>query len=375
MSNKPKTDKKNISPHITSENTQSRNSKNTIRTSLIKKKGSEIRIKKRILTGDRPTGPLHLGHYVGSLENRVKFQDQYDCFFIIADYQVLTDHLRRTAETEGYIREVVLDYLSVGISPEKSTIFIQSLIPEIAELTMYFSMMVTLSRVQRNPTVKEEVRAAKISEISYGFLGYPISQAADILSVRADLVPVGEDQLPHIEQTREIARTFNRLFGKVFPIPEGLVGRVPRLIGLDGRKMGKSLNNAIFLSDPPEIVQRKINAAITDPARIHPTDIGHPDICNVFQYHKVFNPLECKEIEDKCKKGKIGCVACKKRMAEVINKFLEPIREKRKYYESHKSLIKKVLAAGNARAQKEAGETIKLVREAMHFDYKRLLGN
>ncbi len=233
-------------------------------------------------------------------------------FFIIADYQVLTDHIKETAKTEKYIREIVLDYLSVGIDPEKSTIFIQSLIPEIAELTMYFSMIVTLARLQRNPTVKKEVRTAKISEISYGFFGYPISQAADILSVRADLIPVGEDQLAHIEQTREIARTFNRLFGKTFPVPEGLVGRVPRLVGLDGQKMSKSQNNAIFLSDSPKTVQRKINIAITDPARIHPTDIGHPNICNIFQYYKTFNPEECKEIEDNCKKGKIGCVACKK---------------------------------------------------------------
>ena len=187
------------------------------------KRGGENKMKRRILTGDRPTGPLHLGHYVGSLENRIKFQDEYDCFFIIADYQVLTDHIKETAKTEKYIREIVLDYLSVGIDPEKSTIFIQSLIPEIAELTMYFSMIVTLARLQRNPTVKKEVRTAKISEISYGFFGYPISQAADILSVRADLIPVGEDQLAHIEQTREIARTFNRLFGKTFPVPEGLV--------------------------------------------------------------------------------------------------------------------------------------------------------
>ncbi len=337
------------------------------------KKGGENKMKKRILTGDRPTGPLHLGHYVGSLENRVRFQNEYDCFFIIADYQVLTDHLRETAKTERYIKEVVLDYLSVGISPEKSTIFIQSLIPEIAELTMYFSMMVTLARLQRNPTVKEEVKAAKISEMSYGFLGYPISQAADILSVRANLIPVGEDQLAHVEQTREIARTFNRLFGKVFPIPEGLVGRVPRLVGLDGQKMSKSRGNAIFLSDSPETVRRKINTAITDPARIHPTDLGHPDICNIFQYHKAFNPSECKEIEDDCKKGKIGCVTCKKRLAEVINRFLEPIREKRRYYDGQEKLIKAVLGAGNEKTRKETKETIKLVREAMHFDYKRLL--
>jgi tryptophanyl-tRNA synthetase len=331
-------------------------------------------MRKRILTGDRPTGPLHLGHYVGSLENRVKFQDEYDCFFIIADYQVLTDHIRETAKTERYIKEVVLDYLSVGISPEKSTIFIQSRIPEIAELTVYFSMLVSLARLQRNPTVKEEVKAAKISEMSYGFLGYPISQAADILSVRAHLVPVGEDQLAHIEQTREIARRFNKLFGKVFPVPEGLVGRVPRLVGLDGQKMSKSRDNAIFLSDSPETVRRKVNAAITDPARIHPIDPGHPEICNVFQYHKAFNMPEFQEIEKDCKAGKIGCVACKKRLAEVINEFLRPVQEKRRFYEERDDFIKEALRSGTERAQKQAKETIKLVREAMHFDYQNLLG-
>lgn len=349
-----------------------RDPKNLGSTFTVKQKGGE-KMKRRILTGDRPTGPLHLGHYVGSLENRVRFQNEYDCFFIIADYQVLTDHLKETAKTEEYIKEVILDYFSVGIDPEKSTIFIQSLIPEIAELTVYFSMLVSLARLERNPTIKEEVKAARISEISYGFLGYPISQAADILIVRAHFVPVGEDQLPHIEQTREIARTFNRLFGKVFPIPEGLVGRVPRLVGLDGQKMSKSRDNAIFLSDPPETVQRKINTAITDPARIHPTDLGHPDICNIFQYHQAFNKPECEEIRKACETGKMGCVVCKKRLAEKINKFLEPIREKRNYYANKKNLIKETLRAGNERTRKEAIETIKLVREAMHFDYSKLL--
>lgn len=218
--------------------------------------------KRRILTGDRPTGPLHLGHYVGSLRNRVKLQDDYECFFIIAGYQVLTDHLHETRKIPDNIREIVLDYLSVGIDPRKSSIFVQSMIPEIAELTMYFSMLVSLSRVQRNPTVKDEIKAAKIGkkEVSYGFVGYQISQAADILVVRANLVPVGEDQLPHLEQTREIARTFNRIFGEVFPVPvpEALLGEFPRLPGIDGHKMSKSRNNAIFLKDSPEEVAKKL---------------------------------------------------------------------------------------------------------------------
>lgn len=335
----------------------------------------ERKMKKRILTGDRPTGPLHLGHYVGSLENRVALQDQYDCFFIIADYQVLTDHLRETEKIGEFIKEIVLDYLAVGIDPTKSTIFIQSKIPEIAELTIYFSMLISLARVQRNPTVKEEIKATKIPEVSYGFVGYPISQAADILSVRAHLVPVGEDQIAHIEQTREIARTFNRLFGPVFPVPEALIGRVARLPGLDSQKMSKSRGNAIFLSDSPEIVRKKINAAITDPVRIHPTDKGHPEICNIFQYHRAFNtPSECEEIESACKNGKIGCVNCKKRIADIINKFLEPIRERRRHYADREDFIKKVLISGNEKTRKEAQETLKLVRDAMHFDYKDLLG-
>lgn len=333
--------------------------------------------KLRVLTGDRPTGPLHLGHYVGSLKNRVKLQDNYDCFFIIADYQVLTDHLKETKQIEKNIREIVLDYLSVGIHPKKSTIFIQSQIPEIAELTLYFSMMVSLARVQQNPTVKQELKMAKktgkISEISYGFVGYPISQAADILFVRAHLVPVGKDQLPHVEQAREIARKFNRLFGEVFPIPEALLGEIPLLPGLDGQKMSKSLNNAIYLSDSPEIVKKKVMKAITDPGRIHPTDKGHSEICNVFQYHKAFNREEVQNIKEKCKNGQIGCVACKKRLIEILNKFLDPIREKRRYYKKRKDLIRKILILGNKRAREEGKKTLKLVKRAMHFDYKNLL--
>jgi len=339
--------------------------------------GGEMKMKQRILTGDRPTGPLHLGHYVGSLVNRVKLQDEYDCFFIIADYQVLTDHLKETATIGENIREIVLDYLSVGIDPQKSTIFIQSKIPAITELTMYFSMMVSLSRVQKNPTVKEELKSAqeagRIDEITYGFVGYPISQAADILFVRAHLVPVGKDQLPHIEQTQEIARKFNRLFGEVFPIPEALIGEVPILPGTDGQKMSKSRSNAIYLSDSPEIVTKKVDSAITDPERIHSTDKGHPDICNVFQYHKAFNKEEAEDIRTKCKNAQIGCVACKKRLVKILNDFLEPIREKRKFYEGRDDLIREVLTTGNERARKEGEETLQLAKEAMHFDYRRIL--
>lgn len=334
-------------------------------------------VKMRILTGDRPTGLLHLGHYVGSLKNRVKLQEKYECFFIIADYEFLTDHLLRTRELDNNVRNLVLDYLSVGIDPKKSAIFLESQIPQISELTLLFSMFVKLSRVRRNPTVKEEIKTRGVSDVSYGFIGWPIAQAADILSIRANLVPVGEDQLPHIEQTREIARSFNHLFRNVFPVPEPLVGEVRRLPGLDGRKMSKSLNNSIYLSDTPEDVKKKINKAVTDPARIHPKDVGHPDVCNVFQYYKAFSPIEAEEVGEKCKKGKISCVACKKRAAEMINEILKPIRERRKFYEvkdKKEDFIRDILNSGNKRAKEEAKKTLILVKEAMYLDYKDLLG-
>jgi tryptophanyl-tRNA synthetase len=331
-------------------------------------------MKKRILTGDRPTGPLHIGHYVGSLENRVRLQRDYECFFIIADYQFLTDHLKETARMEYNINQILLDWLSVGLDPEKSTFFIQSMVPEIAELTMYFSMLVSLARVQRNPTVKEEFKASGISSISYGFVGYPVSQAADILSVRAHLVPVGDDNLPHVEQAREIARTFNGLFKEVFPIPEALLGSVARLPGLDGRKMGKSTGNAIFLSDTADEVIRKVGSAVTDPARIRATDTGHPDVCNVYQYHLAFNLTESPQIQDDCRKGAISCVTCKHNLAEKLNFFLGPIRERRDYYEARPSILRNGIQEGNRRARDEAKETMRLVREAVHIEYKDLLG-
>lgn len=329
--------------------------------------------KKRILTGDRPTGALHLGHYVGSLRNRVKLQDDYECFFIIADYQVLTDHLYETEKITQNVREIVLDYLSVGIDPKKSAIFIQSMIPEIAELTMYFSMLVSLPRVQRNPTVKDEIQTAKIKkeEISYGFVGYPISQAADILVVRANFVPVGEDQLPHVEQTREIARTFNKIFGEVFPVPKALLGEFPRLPGIDGQKMSKSRNNAIFLKDSPEEVAKKVMRAYTDPTRIHATDPGHLEGNVVFAYLDAFcqNQEELKELKSRYKKGTIGDVEVKKRLVKILNDFLNPVREKRKELEANSKLVEEVLTDGIEKTRREAKETLRLVRKAMHLDY------
>jgi tryptophanyl-tRNA synthetase len=329
-------------------------------------------VKKRILTGDRPTGPLHIGHYAGSLENRVLLQDKYDCFFIIADYQYLTDGLTKTECVGEYIKDVVLDWLSVGKDPQKSTFFIQSEIPEIAELTMIFSMLVTLARLHRNPTVKEEFRTSGMHALSYGFLGYPVSQAADILVVRSHLVPVGDDNLPHVEQTREIARSFNSIFREVFPVPEGQVGEVARLPGLNGQKMSKSMNNAIYLKDTPEEVKQKISIAVTDPARIRASDKGHPDICNIYKYHLAFNKSEASDIKLRCQQGKIGCVACKKNIADVINTFLEPIRDSRAKFESKPGIIKDALRTGKERTLKESRETMRLVREAMHLNYEYL---
>ncbi|MBI2483886.1 tryptophan--tRNA ligase [Candidatus Uhrbacteria bacterium] len=333
--------------------------------------------KKRILTGDRPTGPLHIGHYVGSLANRVKLQDEYDCFFIIADYQVLTDHLSDTKLIEGNIREIVLDWLSVGLDPEKSTFFIQSRVPQIAELTMYFSMIVSIPEVQRNPTVKEEMKAAKIGnkEMSYGFLGYPISQAADILCVRADLVPAGEDQLPHIEHTREIARRFNRLFTPVFPEPKALLGSFPRLPGIDGQKMSKSRNNAIFLKDSPDEVKKKIMRAYTDPTRVHATDPGHLKGNIVFDYLDAFltDKEELADWKKKYKKGQVGDVMVKNRLIEILSAFLAPIQERRKTFAAKPKMVSEIMQSGIARASREAETTLQKARGAMHMDYPSIL--
>lgn len=319
--------------------------------------------KKIVLTGDRPTGPLHLGHLVGSLQKRVEFQEKYDCYFIIADYQVLTDQLLKSKEINQNIKEIVLDYLAIGINPEKSTIFVQSQIPEIAELNLIFSMLATMARIQRNPTVKEEIKASGIKKASLGFISYPVSQAADILCVRANFVPVGKDQLPHIELTREIASSFNRLFGSTFPIPEAILSQTPILPGLDGQKMSKSRNNAIFLSDSPKIVEEKVMKAITDPEKIHLKDRGHPEVCNIYQYYKALFPDKTVEVKNLCEKGEVGCVACKKELAKLLNEFLKPIQEKRNQFAKKPHLIKEILERGKVKTQKKVQETLKMTKE------------
>lgn len=434
--------------------------------------------KKIVLTGDRPTGKLHLGHYVGSLKNRVALQDHYDCHFIIADFQVLGDHLEKAGEVERNIREITLDWLSVGMDPNRSTFFVQSHVPQLTDLTMYFSSLVTVARCQRNPTIKsemyEKVRAQaeqlmlniegqeeftwkalrihsvlselsgwydeKLREIprtildglfkgdsfekrftdycqgnlsgirdfkgaiaqkfleedeelmSYAFLGYPVSQAADILLFKAHLVPVGEDQKAHIEQTREIARDFNRIFCEpkgvppVFPVPEALIGEVPRLPGLDEkpplgadgfaipRKMSKSLGNCIYLSDPADEVEKKVRAAFTDPTRLRKDDPGHPDKCNIFAYYEAFDREAAPLRKSECAEGRIGCVACKKQMAATINRLLDPIRARRAEYEGDANAVSKALKEGTEKARAIGEKTMSDVREAVGYGYKSLLG-
>jgi tryptophanyl-tRNA synthetase len=329
--------------------------------------------KKRILTGDRPTGQLHLGHYVGTLKNRVKLQDEYDCFFIIADLQVLTDHLEDYRSIEANVFEVMCDYLAVGLKPE-NTFFVQSQVPELAELTMYFSFLVTLPRLQRNPTVKEEARTYGVKKLSYGFLGYPISQAADILALKADLVPVGQDQLPHIEQAREIARSFNRVFGKeIFPLPKPLVGEVPVLIGTDGaNKMSKSLDNFIAFAHSPEETERRILNMVTDRKRLYRKDPGHPDECCVFKYWSIFFPTDTLLVRQECETAARGCKECKAQLAVKLNEHLAEIRERRQYYASQPDIVWDILATGTKRARAVAAETLAEVREAMKIAYPKL---
>ncbi len=332
--------------------------------------------KKRMLSGDRPTGRLHIGHYLGSLQTRVEMQNsgKYDPYILIADVQALTDNFDNPEKVRKNVKEVILDYLSIGIDPEKTTIYIQSMIPETAELTVFYSNLVTIARLERNPTVKTEIAQKKDvfgESVTYGFLGYPVSQAADITVVDGAVVPVGEDQLPLIEQCREIVRKFNSIYGEILTEPEAVLSNAKRIKGLDGNeKMGKSLGNAIYLSDSEEEVNKKIMSAVTDPERIKKDDPGHPDICMVAYYHKLFSTNEeVKNVCEECKAGTRGCVACKKQLAQNVNQFLEPIREKRKYYEEHPELIEKILIEGTEKTRQTAKETMKKVKKAMRLDY------
>ncbi len=329
--------------------------------------------KKIILTGDRPTGPLHLGHYVGSLKARVKFQNQYETYIIIADMQALTDNADNPEKITKNVFEVVLDYLSVGINPKISTIFIQSLVPELAELTMYFLNLVTLSRLERNPTVKDEMKQKGFGgNLPAGFLMYPVSQAADIAAFRADLVPVGVDQLPMIEQTVEIVKKFNKIYKPVLVEPKSLVSKISRLPGIDGKeKMGKSLGNAINLSDSSDVVAKKVMSMYTDPRHIHVEDPGKVEGNIVFTYLEAFDPDKktVEELKRQYRRGGLGDVAIKKRLIEVLENFLSPIRKKRAEFAKNPKAVMKILEEGTKKARMMASQTLSEVRRAMKLDY------
>ena len=334
-------------------------------------------MKKTILTGLRPTGNLHLGHYFGAGKTWRDVQDDYEFFLEIADVQALTDNFNDPEKVRRNVYEITTDLLSIGLDPNKVTFFIQSRIPEIAELTVFYSNLVTVSRLQRNPTVKTEIAQKKElfgndgESITYGFLGYPVSQAADITAFRGEVVPVGDDQLPLLEQCREIVRKFNSIYGEVLTEPEQLLSTTPRVKGLDGNeKMGKSLGNAIYLADDDETITKKIMGAITDPNKLKKDDPANPDVCMVYYYHKLVNNEENNnKICSECKKGERGCVQCKRELIDAMKNFLEPIRKKRKHYVEHPEEVKQILEEGTIKAQAKAKETVKNVKKAMKLDY------
>jgi tryptophanyl-tRNA synthetase len=322
-------------------------------------------MKKRILSGMRPTGKLHIGHYVGALENWIKLQDEYNSYHLIADYHVLTTDLNTENIYENTI-EMLIDWISAGLDPGKSPFFRQSQIKEHAELYLIFTMLVTSARLERNPTVKDQVRDLNIENITFGHLGYPVLQSSDILLYKGEAVPVGEDQVPHVEITREIARKFNTKYGIVFPEPEPLLTKFARLPGLDGStKMSKSLNNTILLADDPETVKTKLRKAITDPQKIRKNDPGRPEVCLIFTYQQKFNQKDVAVIEQDCRSGVLGCVDCKLKCSEKINELLAPMIEKRNYYENNIDEVKQILDDGEKQGKEAARDTMQDVHNYM----------
>lgn len=335
---------------------------------------TEINQKQRLVTGDRPTGKLHLGHYVGSLANRLQLQDQYESYFIIADLHTLTTKPEPNyiKDLPFYIREIVIDYLSVGIDPTKSTIYVQSAITETFQLNLIFEMLVSVSRLQRIPTLKNMARDAHISSMPFGLLGYPVLQAVDILLPRATVVPVGKDNQSHVELAREIANRFNNVYGKTFSEPQDLLSNIPMLIGTDGKhKMSRSLHNAIYLSDDPNTIAQKVKSMYTDPTRLRATDPGHVEGNPVFIYHDAFNTNkdEVLELKERYQQGKVSDVDVKEKLTIALNDFLAPIREKRVYFTNHPMLIQDVLNDGISKMQREARRTIELVRDRTGLSY------
>lgn len=322
-------------------------------------------MKKRILSGMRPTGALHIGHLFGALNNWVPMQDKYDCFFMVADWHALMSEYENPAKIQENITECVIDWLSCDIDYKKSTVFVQSHVPQHLELAMIFSDITPLAWLERCPTYKEQLREQKTRDLAtYGFLGYPVLQAADIALYKADVVPVGEDQLAHLELTREIVRRFKHLYKKdVFPEPEALLTKTPRILGFDNRKMSKTFDNFIALSDSPDVIKKKVTAMITDPARVKRIDCGHPEVCNVFSYYKIFKPEITASLHKECTTAAIGCIDDKKRLADIIIALLEPIQNERRKYSADKNEIQKILSEGAKKATDVASDTVKQVRK------------
>jgi tryptophanyl-tRNA synthetase len=327
-------------------------------------------LRKRVLSGMRPTGKLHLGNYMGALDNWVRIQDEYECFFTIVDWHALTTDYADTSHVKENSLEVALDWLAAGIDPEKSVMFIQSHVPAHAELHLLLSMITPLGWVERVPTYKEQQQNIEDKDLgTYGFLGYPVLQSADILVYKANVVPVGEDQVAHIELTREITRRFNGFYGKngdVFPEPQSLLTRAPKLPGTDGRKMSKSYGNTILLTDPEPVVRQKLKTMVTDPARVRRTDPGNPDVCPVGDLHKIFSSAETMEkVNTGCRSASIGCIECKSWAADGLVQLLNPMQERRRKFEENPRLAWDILEAGTKRAQAAAGKTMEDVRAAM----------
>jgi tryptophanyl-tRNA synthetase len=323
--------------------------------------------KKRILSGMRPTGPLHLGNLHGALSNWIELQEQYDCFFFIADWHALTSDYEDTSSIAANVRNMMIDWLSVGLLPEKCTLFVQSHIKEHAELFLILSMITPVPWLERNPTYKDQIVQLSNKDLStFGFLGYPVLQAADIVIYKAFGVPVGVDQVPHVEITREIVRRFNYLYGKVFPEPEAILTKTPKILGLDRRKMSKSYDNAIYLFENPDDISSKVSRMITDPQRARKNDPGNPEVCNVFEFHKLYSDKTTVDtVNEECRTAGIGCVECKKMMAKNLIRALDPIRGKREYYEGKPELLDEIFAAGSNKARKIAQKTMEEVKSAV----------
>lgn len=327
----------------------------------------------RILSGMRPTGLLHFGNYIGALKQWVELQNsgEYECFYMVADLHALTTEYQNPKNLKEYTLQILIDWISVGLDPNKSVLFVQSLVPEHAELYTLLGMITPISWLERNPTYKDMIQELKDKDIAnYGFLGYPVLQAADILIYKADRVPVGKDQLPHLELSREIARRFNYLYGEVFPEPQAILGEVPHIYGIDGRKMSKSYNNAIYLSDPEEEMRKKISMMFTDPQRIKKEIPGRPEECRTFPLYMAFASKELqKEVEEKCKKAEIGCVQCKKQLADVVIEYFKEYRKRRKELEQDKEEVWKIAKEGSEKAREVASQTLQEVKKAMGIKY------